>query len=46
MFHSGVFTWLGVHFERRYGVGSVGIGLMLVGYGVPGFLFATHRLGG
>ncbi|MBN8901436.1 MAG: MFS transporter [Rhodospirillales bacterium] len=39
IFHSGVFTWLGVFFERRYGVGPVGIGLALLGYGVPGFLF-------
>ncbi|MBN9563225.1 MAG: MFS transporter [Alphaproteobacteria bacterium] len=39
MFHSGVFTWLGVYFERRYGAGPVGIGLALLGYGVPGFLF-------
>lgn len=39
IFHSGVFTWLGVYFSRRYGVGEVGIGLALLGYGVPGFLF-------
>ena len=39
MFHSGVFTWLGVYFERRYHVGPVGVGLALLGYGVPGFLF-------
>jgi predicted MFS family arabinose efflux permease len=39
MFHSGVFTWLGVYFEQRYGLGSVGIGLALLGYGAPGFLF-------
>lgn len=38
-FHSGVFTWLGVYFEQRYGVGPVGVGLALLGYGVPGFLF-------
>ncbi|WP_293048633.1 MFS transporter [Pandoraea sp.] len=38
MFHSGVFTWLGVYLERRYGLGPVGIGLALLGYGVPGFL--------
>lgn len=38
MFQSGVFTWLGVYFERRYGLGPVGIGLALLGYGVPGFL--------
>jgi predicted MFS family arabinose efflux permease len=39
MFHSGVFRWLGVYFQQRYGVGPVGIGLALLGYGVPGFLF-------
>ena len=39
MFHSGVFTWLGVYLERRYGLGPVGIGLALLGYGLPGFLF-------
>lgn len=39
MFHSGVFTWLGVYLERRYALGPVGIGLALLGYGVPGFLF-------
>jgi len=38
VFHSGVFTWLGVYFERRYGLGGAGIGLALLGYGVPGFL--------
>src|SRR5207237_1882845 len=37
-FHSGVFTWLGLFFARRYGLGEVGIGLALLGYGVPGFL--------
>jgi predicted MFS family arabinose efflux permease len=37
-FHSGVFTWLGLYFNRRYGLGEVGIGLALLGYGVPGFL--------
>ncbi len=39
MFHSGVFTWLGVYLERRYNLGPAGIGLALLGYGVPGFLF-------
>nr|WP_209436960.1 MFS transporter [Methylobacterium variabile] len=38
MFHSGVFTWLGLYFERRYGLGPVGVGLALLGYGIPGFL--------
>ena len=38
MFHSGVFTWLGVYIERRYHLGPAGIGLALLGYGIPGFL--------
>lgn len=39
IFHSGVFTWLGLYFAGRYGLGEIGIGLALLGYGVPGFLF-------
>lgn len=39
IFHSGVFTWLGLYLERRYGFGPIGIGLALLGYGVPGFIF-------
>jgi len=27
MFHSGVFTWLGVYFEQKYHLGAAGIGL-------------------
>lgn len=38
IFHSGVFTWLGLLFVQRYGLGEIGIGLALLGYGVPGFL--------
>lgn len=39
MFHSGVFTWLGVYLEQKYQLGAAGIGLALLGYGVPGFAF-------
>lgn len=39
VFHSGVFTWLGLYLERRYGLGPVGIGIALLGYGIPGFVF-------
>lgn len=39
VFHSGVFTWLGLYLERRYSLGPVGIGIALVGYGIPGFVF-------
>jgi len=38
LFHSGIYTWLGVYFARRYQLSEVGIGLALLGYGVPGFL--------
>jgi predicted MFS family arabinose efflux permease len=39
IFHSGVYTWLGLYFVQRHGLGEIGIGLALLGYGVPGFLF-------
>jgi predicted MFS family arabinose efflux permease len=38
IFHSGVYTWLGVYFARHYGLNDFGIGLAVLGYGVPGFL--------
>ncbi|MEO6970294.1 MAG: MFS transporter [Chthoniobacterales bacterium] len=36
---SGVFTWFGVYLHRRFGLGEAGIGLALLGYGIPGLLF-------
>lgn len=36
---SGVFTWLGLYLHQRFGLGEAGIGLTLLGYGVPGLLF-------
>ncbi|MGH8117143.1 MAG: MFS transporter, partial [Rhodanobacteraceae bacterium] len=36
---SGVFTWLGVYLHERFGLSETGIGLMLLGYGIPGMLF-------
>ncbi|HEY8586273.1 MAG TPA: MFS transporter [Rhodanobacter sp.] len=36
---SGVYTWLGVYLHQRFGLGEVGIGLALMGYGIPGLLF-------
>lgn len=38
IFHSGVFSWLGLYCSRRYGLGDRGIGLALLGYGLPGML--------
>jgi predicted MFS family arabinose efflux permease len=40
VFHGGVYTWLGVYFAERHGLGEAGIALAILGYGVPGFLFA------
>ncbi|QEM04917.1 MFS transporter [Mucilaginibacter rubeus] len=42
LFHSGVFTWLGLYFKERYGLGELGIGLALLGYGIPGFLLGPY----
>lgn len=36
---SGVFTWLGVYLQQRFGLDETHIGLVLLGYGVPGLLF-------
>ena len=41
MFHSGVFTWLGVYLEQRYSLGPVGIGLALLGYGAVSYTHLT-----
>lgn len=35
---SGVFTWLAVYLKHRFGLDEIGIGLVLLGYGVPGLL--------
>lgn len=51
IFHAGIFTWLGFYLEQRFYLGPVGIGLALLGYGVPGFVLgpvigrAADRLG-
>jgi predicted MFS family arabinose efflux permease len=36
---SGVYTWLGLYLRQRFGLGEVGIGLALLGYGIPGLVF-------
>jgi predicted MFS family arabinose efflux permease len=38
LIHAGVYTWLGLYFSQRYGLGVIAIGLAILGYGVPGFL--------
>ena len=42
IFHAGVFTWLGLYFERTFGLNGVEIGLALLGYGIPGFLLGPY----
>jgi len=38
MFHSGVFAWAGYFFFKNYHLSEKGIGLALLGYGIPGLL--------
>jgi predicted MFS family arabinose efflux permease len=38
IFHSGVFSWLGLYLSQRYQLSDRGIGLALLGYGIPGLL--------
>ncbi len=38
VFHSGVFAWLGYFFKIKFNLGDQGIGLALLGYGIPGML--------
>ncbi|WP_367209354.1 MFS transporter [Sphingobacterium sp. R2] len=39
MFHSGVFAWTGYFFFKNYHLNEEGVGLALLGYGIPGLLF-------
>ena len=44
MFHSGIFAWTGYLFFKNYHLSEKGIGLALLGYGIPG-LFLGPFLG-
>lgn len=41
IFHSGIYTWLGLYFTQMYALSQVGIGLAILGYGVPGLLLGA-----
>jgi predicted MFS family arabinose efflux permease len=41
IFHSAIYTWLGLYFSQRYNLGEIGIGLAILGYGVPGLLLGS-----
>jgi predicted MFS family arabinose efflux permease len=36
--HTVIYTWLGLYLHQRFGLGPIGIGLGLLGYGIPGFV--------
>lgn len=36
--HSGIYTWLGVYLHQHFGLDETRIGLVLLGYGIPGLL--------
>jgi len=38
MFHSGIFAWTGFFFFSNYHLNEKGVGLALIGYGIPGLL--------
>ena len=41
IYHGGVYTWLGVYMTQRYPqMDDVGIGLTILGYGIPGLIFS------
>lgn len=42
LFHSGIFAWLGYYFTVKYHLGDQGIGLALLGYGLPGMLMGVY----
>jgi predicted MFS family arabinose efflux permease len=41
LFHSGIFAWLGYYFTVKYGLNDQGIGIALLGYGLPGMLMGV-----
>ena len=41
IFHSGIFAWLGYYFTVQYHLNDQGIGLALLGYGLPGMLMGV-----
>lgn len=41
LFHSGIFAWLGYYFTVKYQLNDQGIGIALLGYGLPGMLMGV-----
>ncbi|GAB4217967.1 MAG: MFS transporter [Synechococcales cyanobacterium] len=41
IYHSGVYTWLGLYLSQRYDMDALNIGLNILGYGIPGLLLSA-----
>jgi predicted MFS family arabinose efflux permease len=41
IYHSGVYTWLGLYLSQRYNMNALNIGLTILGYGIPGLLLSS-----
>ena len=41
IYHSGVYTWLGLYLSQRYNMDALNIGLTILGYGIPGLLLSS-----
>lgn len=41
IYHSGVYTWLGLYLSQRYNMNALSIGLTILGYGIPGLLLSS-----
>lgn len=41
IFHSGIYTWLGLYFVQKYNLSEIDIGLAILGYGLPGLFFGS-----
>lgn len=42
MFHSGIFAWTGYFFFKNYQLDEKGVGLALLGYGIPGLFLGPY----
>lgn len=40
IYHSGVYTWLGLYLSERYQMDAFNIGLTILGYGIPGLILS------
>lgn len=41
IYHSGLYTWLGLYLSQRYNMDAFSIGLTILGYGIPSLLLSS-----